>query len=186
MNINDNQKKYYKALQIACIAHKDQIYDREHGYPYMLHLISVTEVLSRFDFSINENPELHISAIFHDIIEDQDMKYKDIEKDFGKEIADIVFLCTDDIVMAAQGASRHERHAVTYPKLAKNDKSIVIKLCDRISNVEYGISNDNLKQYRKYRREYKFFRDTLKKDTMFGEKTNKMWEHLDSLFDWTE
>jgi (p)ppGpp synthase/HD superfamily hydrolase len=182
MNITENLKLYYKALREVCLLHKDQVYDKEVGYPYMIHLISVTEVLTRFGFTSHEFPDLHIAGLFHDAIEDQGKSYKELEKDYGKEVADIVWLCTDDIVLTSKGAPRHERHAVTYPRIAKNINAVIVKMCDRISNVEYGISVNNLSQYRKYRREYKFFRETLKTDNVL---TQNMWKHLDQLFDWT-
>lgn len=174
----DYQKVYYKALKEVCIIHKDQKYD---NYPYIIHLISSGEVLTRFGFCLEKYINLHIAVAFHDAVEDQQVKVQHISKNYGDRVGTMVNLCTDE-----KGLTRKERHEKTYPLIAKDDDAVVVKLCDRIANTEYGISTDNLSQYRKYCREYVYFRNTLRNENnIHWDKVSKMWNHLDNLFDWT-
>lgn len=175
--IPEYQKKHYEALSYACIIHKDQMYDVDK--PYMFHLIAVGNVLTRFGFTLSEYWYLHAAALLHDTVEDRQAKIKDIREKFGDEVAIPVYLVSDE-----KGMERSERHKKTYPEIAKNESAVIVKLGDRIANVEYGISTSDLKHYRKYRKEYKYFRKTLKKEAHL--LTIEMWKHLDNLFDWEE
>lgn len=168
------QKLYYSALTEACIIHKDQMYDDK---TYLFHLITVGNVLTRFGFSLEHYYNLHIAALLHDSVEDRNAKIRDIKSKFGEEVGDIVYLVTDE-----KGMSRHERHLKTYPEIAKSQSAVIVKVGDRIANVEYGISTNNLKKYKMYRKEYKYFRDTLKQPDHL--QVVEMWKHLDTLFDW--
>jgi len=51
---------------------------------------------------------------------------------------------------------------------------------DRITNVEYSIATNNLKQFRKYQKEYMFFRNTLFNPEQI--ETIEMWNTLDEHF----
>lgn len=172
MIVRNYQKLYHETLVWITTVHGDQKYDKD--LPYIFHLVSVENVLTRFGFSLESDIKLHIAALCHDAVEDTKVELKEILKRYGEDVEKIVDLVTDE-----KGATRSERHKKTYPKLAVSEDAVIVKLSDRIANVEYGISVNNLSQYRKYIKEYNFFRDTLynPKHT----RTIKMWEHLDSL-----
>lgn len=172
MTVKNFQKLYHETLVWITKIHGDQKYDKD--LPYIFHLVSVENVLTRFGFPLETDMELHISALCHDAVEDGRTELKEILKRYGEKIEKIVDLVTDE-----KGATRAERHKKTYPKLAISEDAVIVKLSDRIANVEYGISVNNLSQYRKYMKEYTFFRDTLY--NVAHTRTTKMWEHLDSL-----
>lgn len=168
------QTHYTKAIKWATKAHKEQMYD---DLPYVYHLMSVDEVLTRFGFSIAECMDLHIASLCHDVVEDHKAKLSEVIEQFGENVGLIVNYVTDE-----KGFNRKERHEKTYPILAQSEDAVIVKLCDRIANVEYGLATGNAKQFKKYLREYKFFRDTLKKKE--HTRTVNLWKHLDGLFEW--
>lgn len=174
-NLAESQKKYFSALVFATEKHGSQSYDKDK--PYIFHLANVCQTLVRFGFSIDASCDIQVAGILHDVVEDTDTKVNEIRSLFGDAVADIVWLVTDK-----SGQNREERHHNTYPELSKNRNAIIVKLADRITNVEYSEYSSNLGMWRKYRKEYQYFRDTL----YFADHVEaaNMWKQLDSLFDW--
>lgn len=177
MKLDNYQARYFEALVFATEAHGSQMYDRDK--PYIFHLANVCQTLVRFGFTIDKNPAIQIGGILHDVVEDTDVKLKEVRTRFGNDVADIVGLVTDK-----PGETREERHRATYPLIAEsgNVSAVIVKLGDRITNVEFSEFTSNLKQWRKYRREYPYFRTTLYNHDQV--ETHMMWKHLDSLFDY--
>ncbi|MFA5405415.1 MAG: HD domain-containing protein [Ignavibacteria bacterium] len=173
--MNNSQSVYFRALLFATEKHGTQPYDANK--PYVFHLANVCQTLNRFGFSVESHPHLQVSGILHDVVEDTGVKNKEIRALFGDKVADIVKLVTDK-----EGETREERHRATYPILATNNDAILVKLADRISNVEYSEFSGNLKQWRKYRKEYAYFKETLYKVDQV--EAAPMWATLDKLFDW--
>lgn len=173
--LEESQALYFEALVFATEAHGTQMYDKDK--PYIFHLANVCQTLNRFGFTITKTPHLQIAGILHDVVEDTDVKLKEVRARFGDTVADIVGLVTDK-----PGETREERHKATYPLIAENTNAIIVKLADRITNVEFSEFTSNLKQWRKYRREYQYFRDTLKVSEV--KSASAMWETLDKMFDW--
>lgn len=135
-------------------------------YDYMKHLDDVYNVLVEFGIT---DTALLVSAYLHDAPEDQKLKFKLIEKNFGKEIADITYAVTDE-----EGRNRQEKKLKTYPKIKANPKAIILKLADRIANVRYSIESGNWGKFKMYSDEYTEFRNSL-----LGVSYNlKMWELL--------
>ena len=177
IKLAEAQTAYFSALVFATESHGSQMYDIDK--PYIFHLANVCQTLNRFGFSVESHTHIQIAGILHDVVEDTDVKIKEVRSRFGDHVATIVNLVTDE-----KGNTREERHRKTYPLIAENRDAIIVKLADRITNVEYSEFTSNLKQWKKYRREYPFFRTTLK----FTDHADarEMWVHLDKLFDYEE
>ena len=156
------EKDYREARMIAVKLHASQSYDEI--YPYEKHLDDVVDVLKRFGFS----GAYIIAGYLHDAIEDGAISYNKILKRFGLEVAEMVFCVTDEL-----GRNRAEKKAKTLPKTASNPKAIVLKLGDRIANIEHGGKVDM------YAKEYDQFRGSLYLNT--PEDGKKMWNHLEVL-----
>lgn len=171
--VSETQTIYNDALLWITQAHGDHKYDE--SLPYVYHLFCVENVLTRFGFPIEKYLHLHLAALCHDAVEDHKAELKDVNKKFGEQVARIV-----DLVSDLRGLTRQEKHEKTYPLLALNEDAVIIKLADRIANTEYGIATNNLKHYKKYAREFKFFRDTLY--NVHHTLTKELWIHLDSLY----
>ena len=137
----ENTSKLLECWDFASKHHKGQWYGSK---PYMYHLKKVSDVA--LDLKFTDEPIL-MSCLLHDIIEDTEISYKDVKENFGEEVAEIVYCVTDEL-----GRSRKERKSKTYKKIRNNPKSIVVKLCDRISNIteSMGSENYNLKLMKMY------------------------------------
>ena len=146
MRDNDEIKK---AILFAQDAHEGQTYS--DVYSYIRHLEMVYEVLVRFGFT---HVVILVASWLHDVIEDTDVSYHNIKIMFGFEVAEAVYGVTDEL-----GRNRKERKAKTYPKIRANINSLILKLADRIANVEFGASGvfgdpSKIKMYRKEQAEF--------------------------------
>ena len=79
-----NTKLTRKAMIIAYAAHKNQV--DKSGVPYIYHPIHVAEQMD------TENE--CIIALLHDVVEDTNVTFKQLEEVFSKEIIDILKLLT--------------------------------------------------------------------------------------------
>ena len=79
-----NTKLTRKAMIIAYEAHKNQV--DKSGVPYIYHPIHVAE-------QMNTENEC-IIALLHDVVEDTNVTFKQLEEVFSKEIIDILKLLT--------------------------------------------------------------------------------------------
>ena len=74
----------YKAYIVAASAHDGQY--RRSGEAYVFHPINVAMILAELGF----DRDSIISALLHDCIEDTEITYEEIQKDFGQDVAFIV------------------------------------------------------------------------------------------------
>jgi (p)ppGpp synthase/HD superfamily hydrolase len=157
------EKLYKEARLVAIKAHGNQDYDGI--FPYEKHLEDVVEVLKRFGFS----GKYIVAGYLHDVIEDGALSYNKIKNYFGEEVAEMVYCVTDEL-----GRNRKEKKLKTLPKTASNTDAIVVKLADRIANIEHGGKVDM------YQKEYDEFCKYLRHENQ-GLDLKAMWAHLDSL-----
>lgn len=146
-----------EAMDISRKAHMTQSYDE---YPYFKHLQDVYEVLTDVFALDEDNPAeliILIAGWLHDTMEDSPLSYAKIKKQFGFEVAEIVFCVTDEL-----GRTRSERKARTYPKISSNKGAIVVKLADRIANVSHAIKTGNKEKLEMYKAEYDDFETHLR------------------------
>lgn len=123
-------------------AHKSQRYG---DLPYHVHLDAVVAILKEHDAT-----EQQIAAGWlHDVIEDTELIYQDIEREFGAEVASLV-----DAV-SGEGSDREAHTSAIYRKLKKHPAACVVKLADRIANVEACLPGD--RHSRRYAREHAEF-----------------------------
>ena len=138
--------------------------------PYTHHLQDVERVVRRFGKFLDN--EMLTAAWLHDIVEDTDVKLRDVEENFGEEVAALVGAVTSE-----DGPSRKVRNALTYPKIrAAGPRAIHLKLADRISNVSAAGGSMSM-----YAREYPDFRHALYNgNDCFN---SDMWVKLDELIE---
>ena len=160
--MNYTDKTYKEARMVAVKAHSNQSYDEI--FPYEKHLDDVVDVLKRFGFS----GKFIVAGYLHDAIEDDGISYNDINRHFNKEVAEMVYCVTDEL-----GRNRKEKKEKTLPKTAGNPDAIILKLADRIANIEHGGKIDM------YGKEYQEFKGTLYLNTPAHGRP--MWEYLDKL-----
>lgn len=172
-----------EAMQFALKAHGSQYYGR---MPYEVHLLDCINVLRRFHDS-NELTQDTINAMWlHDVVEDTRNTTKitvdDIRLHFGPTTAGLVWAVTDE-----PGETREERKKNTYPKIRATPGAIVLKLADRIANLEQGVSFQRVgrkpgKYFTQYLKEWPSFQEELR-NLCAGEgySARAMWSHLDNL-----
>lgn len=147
--------------------HADQKYGTE---PYTVHLAAVESVLREFGHADNE--ELLAAAWLHDILEDTPATIADL---VVREIPPYVIALVD-AVTDQPGKNRAERHALTYPRIARIPDAVTLKLSDRLVNIRASVERrpDLLKMYRA---EHAEFRDALK---VYNRDAN-IWLALESI-----
>ena len=126
-------KKVKEAFYFAFECHKNQ--KRKSGEPYFIHLVAVANILA--DKQLHS--DIIIAALLHDSIEDTEgVVYKSILEKFGHEIAGIVDGVTKitelnlDPTVQKQVANVQKLIVA----LAKDDRVILVKLADRLHNLQ--------------------------------------------------
>lgn len=168
-----------EAAQFAIDRHGDQKYGRK---PYHSHLMDVVGVLKRFVDWDELEQEMIDAAWLHDVVEDTETGLDEIFKEFGSRTGLLVRAVTNE-----PGRNRKERHIKTYPKIKDTDRAIILKLADRIANVENTISRDRFGRPPKglfwmYVKDHDFFKEQLRGHCVGENETAAiMWDYLDEL-----
>ena len=164
----------YKARSFAFTKHENQMYDI---HPYSFHLTKAAMLCAHF-LSLEglRNDNLMAACFLHDVLEDTNTTYDEILKIFGQDIADMVEAVTEPDEINGRKLSRKERHALTYPRIAMNSGARIVKLCDRISHVEYGGTKVSM-----YADEHESFKKAL--GTPMTTLEISQWMYLDTLID---
>lgn len=124
--------RYEKALRYASEKHNGQVRKGTKPIPYINHPINVSHMISEYMKNDDEVEIYKIAAVLHDTLEDSDATYEEEAELFGKEVADIVLSVTSDKVKQKElGKSIY----LSKKMLDMNDKSLILKLCDRLDNV---------------------------------------------------
>ena len=120
------------AYKFAANGHKNQ--KRKSGEDYITHPLQVALYLAE----LNLDKETIIAAFLHDLIEDTDVTYSDIKKDFGKEVADIVDGVTklDKINYNSKEEAKADAIRKMVIAMSKDIRVLILKLADRLHNIE--------------------------------------------------
>ena len=143
--------------------------------PYIYHLTQVLQLVTAR--SLPADDEIRAAALLHDIIEDTDMTREDVKDIFGPRVARIVWAVTD-----GEGGSRRERHMAMFKKVQGDDEALLVKLADRVANVDHSWETKSPLLFM-YHREYKTFRKALRQDDA-SPIILALWDHLDKRLGW--
>ena len=129
---NEDKLLIRKAFDVSADAHKDQ--RRKTGEPYIYHPIAVAKIVAN---EIGLGAPSIASALLHDVVEDTDYSFADIEQLFGETIAKIVNGLTK--ISRLQKDQDISIQAENFRKmlLTLNDdvRVILIKIADRLHNM---------------------------------------------------
>lgn len=130
-----DQDMILKAWNYASAAHEGQRVPGT-GFPYINHVGSVVmEAMGAVILNpAIENPGLLlVCAILHDILEDTEETCQDIEQLFGRAVADGVAALTKNTALP----DKREQMKDSLLRILEQPKEIwMVKLCDRITNLQ--------------------------------------------------
>ena len=124
-------KQVNKAYNFACEAHSGQF--RSSGDPYVTHPIAVASILSSFRM----DEDSLSAAMLHDVIEDTGIPKSVIEKNFNKEVAELVDGVSklDKLSISSRNEEEAENLQKMVLAMSKDIRVIVVKLADRLHNM---------------------------------------------------
>ncbi len=120
-----------RAYRFSELSHRGQ--QRASGEPYLSHPLEVAGLLVNFKMDVTTVT----AGLLHDVLEDTGATKDDLEREFGREIAELV----DGVTKIGKLAfsSREERQAENFRKMvvamAHDLRVLMIKLADRLHNM---------------------------------------------------
>ena len=129
-NKNIDKNKIFKAYTFAAEKHKNQ--KRKSGESYIIHPLHVAYILASWGL----DTQTICAALLHDVVEDTNATYEDIEKNFDEEVASLVEGVTK---LSNLFKTVEEKKTKNYKKMfiamEKDIRVIILKLADRLHNV---------------------------------------------------
>lgn len=120
-----------KAYEFAFKSHDGQV--RKSDEPYIIHPVEVACLLSE----LNCDYQTIAAGLLHDVLEDCDVKPKEMEEKFGKPVLKIVEGVTK--LGKFSFSSKEERQAENFRKLivaiSEDIRVVLVKLADRLHNM---------------------------------------------------
>jgi hypothetical protein len=119
-----------EALQFATQAHAGQT--RAGGEPYVNHPMRVADSIKQYKQSHNLDALIN-AALLHDTVEDTDTTHEALHDLFGGLVASLVQELTSD---PEQIKKMGKKHYLAHKMAAMSSYALVIKLADRLDNVQ--------------------------------------------------
>ena len=130
-NPNSNFELIEKAYAVAVKYHEGQM--RLSGEEFVKHPLEVAKILADLEL----NSKTIAAGIMHDVIEDTEAEYEEIENLFGKEIADMVEGVSklSKLTLDTRKEQQVESLRKMLMAMSKDIRVIIIKLSDRLHNM---------------------------------------------------
>ena len=127
-----NSDSLNKAYNFALEAHQNQ--KREEGVPYIIHPVAVAKILT----DLKLDSATITTGLLHDTIEDTNVTYETVKKEFGANVANLVdgmtkLLQLDDKLKDQSQAEYFQKMALA---TAEDVRVVIIKLADRLHNLQ--------------------------------------------------
>lgn len=155
-----NQDKQQKAWNFASKAHNKQLVPGTN-IPYINHLGNVAmEAMAAIAHNGEiENPDLLVlCALLHDSIEDTNCSYTEIKREFGTNVADGILALSKNKKLP----SKIEQMNDSLARIQLQPKEVwMVKLSDRITNLQPPPSHWDKAKIKKYQDEATFILETL-------------------------
>lgn len=120
-----------QAYDFAKLAHEGQI--RKSGEPYFVHVFTTAKNLAEIGMSA----VIIAAGFLHDVLEDTEVTEDEMHKVFGDEITNLVLSVTKLGKVKYTGIERNvENLRKFFVSIAEDMRVIVIKLADRLHNIE--------------------------------------------------
>lgn len=128
-----NSEIINKALIFATEKHRNQK-RKFSDLPYIMHPIEVAQIIS----TITVEPEVIVSGILHDTIEDCHVSSEEIEKQFGSYVIDLVKSETEekyDDIPREESWCRRKQESLEMLKSSTDINVKILWLADKLSNM---------------------------------------------------
>ena len=135
-----------KAYRFAEQWHGDQ--KRPAGEPYTLHLLQVVEILFENDERLWQTDML-VSGLLHDVVEDTDCTLEEVRAQFGEGVAQLVEWLTKPERTEGESKDAAKKRYLERLRQAP-EEAIIVKLADRVSNVQFLETHPRPEFQRKY------------------------------------
>ena len=126
-----NSDSLNKAYSFALDAHQNQ--KRDEGVPYIIHPVAVANILTELKL----DSATITTGLLHDTIEDTNVTYETVKKEFGEEVANLVDGVTK--ISALENKASINSKAENFRKLilatSKDIRVLLVKLADRLHNM---------------------------------------------------
>lgn len=120
-----------KAIEFATFAHDGQT-RKSDGMPYIGHPMAVMALVQ----SVGGDEVTQIAALFHDVIEDTDHTFEEIEELFGKNVRTVVREVTEVGSEGKVKASWEDRKQASIDALGhKSYRGLLVTAADKLHNV---------------------------------------------------
>src|SRR6202012_3039332 len=118
-----------RGYDVAEQCHRGQL--RKSGDPYITHPLAVASILAE----LGMDTTTLVAALLHDTVEDCGISLREIEADFGPEVAHLVDGVTklDKVKFGKAAEAETIRNMVV--AMARDPRVLVIKLADRLHNM---------------------------------------------------
>ena len=120
-------KKLLHSLDYAARCHSTQRRKDAEATPYINHPIGVAHILSEHGV---DDEDIFCAAVLHDVIEDTEGTFEEIQKFFGERVAGIVAEVTDDKSLPKVDRKRLQVENVS----KKSREAQLVKLADKYYN----------------------------------------------------
>ena len=121
-----NPETLSKAYDFALKAHEKQ--KRDEGSPYIIHPVAVANILTELKL----DSATITTGLLHDTIEDTNVTYATVKKEFGEEVANLVEGVTK--ISALEDKASSDSKAENFRKLilatSKDIRVLLVKLAD--------------------------------------------------------
>lgn len=151
MNTKTPKSNVEKAWAFAEKAHAGQKRDDGQDY-FTAHITQVYHIVNL----VTSDSNILCAALLHDTVEDCGVTPETIEKEFGKEVRDLVMEITHE--------GEEDNYGRYFPRL-KTQGGIMVKFADRLSNLSQ-MQSWSKKRQDHYLKKCKFWKDTRTKETI--------------------
>lgn len=129
----ENEDFFLRALHYAYDLHRGV--SRQSGEPYISHPCAVAEIILK-EFRLRDS-QLLAAALLHDVVEDvPNVSIKNIEQEFGLNVAEIVDGCTKLRYLGADRALIKDlTHGKIFLSASNKPEVLIVKLADRLHNL---------------------------------------------------
>jgi (p)ppGpp synthase/HD superfamily hydrolase len=142
---------------------------------YIVHCFNVENMAIKFLLKYPRIEAIRLACLGHDLIEDTDITIDELRKYISGDIIDLIERVSDK-----EGKNRRERHLNTYCYIREKEEAVLVKLCDRLSNLEESLKSKNENKKSMYKKEFNTFKSALYDPR--HQIAKPLWEAYDKYF----